>query len=63
MNPANQQDAICEFVNKYEIREIRFDLTMAGNNPTRTPEAAMGQPVFSGSHLDRSPMTIGKFVK
>jgi hypothetical protein len=26
-------------------------------------EAALGQPVSSGSHLDRSPMTIGKFVK
>jgi hypothetical protein len=63
MNPAINKTGFASFVNKYEIGEIRFDLTMAGNSPTRTEEAPLGQPVFSGSPLGRSPMKIGKFVK
>jgi hypothetical protein len=63
MNPAINKTRFASFVNKYEIGEIGFDLTMAANSPTRSQEAALGQPVFSGSDLDRSPMTIGKFLK
>jgi hypothetical protein len=33
---------MCEFVNEYEIGEIRFDLTAGGDNPTRTQVAAFG---------------------
>lgn len=63
MNSAINKTGFASFVNKYENWEIGFDLTMMGNSPTGTREAPLGQPVFSGSHLDRSPMTIGKFVK
>jgi len=56
MNPAINKTGFASFVSKYEIGEIRFDLTMVGNSPTRTREAPLDQPVFSGSHLDRSPM-------
>jgi hypothetical protein len=63
MNPAINKTRFVSFVNKYEIGEIRFDLTISANSPTGSHEAALGQPVFSGSHLDCSPMTIGKFVK
>ena len=51
MNPANQQDVMCEFVNEYEIGEIRFDLTAAGDSPTRTQVAAFGKSVFSARTL------------
>ena len=47
MNPAINKTGFTSFVNKYEIGEIRFDLTMVGNSPTRTQEAALGQPIFS----------------
>jgi len=55
MNPAINKTGFASFVNKYEIGETRFDLTMVGNSPTRTQEDLLVS-LFSQAHTLTVPL-------